>query len=167
MRLESLDGATTLKVTILGYEWPDDPRGALPANWLMVDLSVQTLHGWGICRTACMTTWNAADFADWLEALGARPTETPSLTQFAFAEPNLQVQVLGQSSRRVRLHIIFILEQPGFWEMDDAPALQEGERQARHYCGEGDLTVRPAILRRAAMALRADLQRFPTRTPRA
>ncbi len=114
-----------------------------------------------------MTTWDAVAFADWLQALGTRETrerEAPPQLHFGFAEPNLQFRVSSQSARHVRLHLYFILEQPGGWQMDDAPE-QEGDRQLLNYIGEADLTVRHASLRRAAVSLRSDLLRFPVRTP--
>lgn len=158
MRLESLDGTTNLVVSIAGYEFPDDLSELHTANWLEADLDVQTLHGRGTCRTACMMTWDAARFADWLEALGTQQVGTP--TMMGFPEPNLQMQVTGQALRYIRFHVYFILESPGYWKMDDA---QEGNR---YYIGGVDITVRRAALLAAAESLRSELQNFPVRTPK-
>jgi hypothetical protein len=159
MQLASLDGAGELMVTIAGYEFPDDLSQEDTANWLEVDLSVWTPHGRGSSRVACMTTRSAAEFADWLDALGARRVGTrfPML----FPEPNLQLKVLAWGPDHVSLHVYFILERPGQWEMDDTPD-QEG---ARYYSGEMDLKLRLAALCTAAASLRAELRNFPRREP--
>ncbi len=164
MRLASLDGATNLTATIADYEFPDDLNDLNTANWLEVDLTVQTPHGWGTCRTGCMLTWHAIAFADWLEALGVDRVKTPAL--MAFPEPNLQLKVTDQSSQHIRLHVTFVLEHPGRWEMDDEMDSTPVQESKRYYVGEMDFTVRRAALRTAAESWRADLRRFPVRVPK-
>ena len=162
MQLESVDGVGELMVTIVGYEFPDDLIDERTANWLEVDVQVRTPHGSGASRTPCMLTWDVAEFADWLDAFGTPGTPPPSRSYFVFPEPNLQLEVRAQKPQHVGLHVSFILERPGQWEMDDMFA-QETDR---HYIGAMDLLVSRIALHRAAASLRADLQSFPRRTPR-
>lgn len=159
MRLVSLDGASEMAITIAGYECPEDASKE-DANWLEVDVSVRTPHGRGVSRVACMTTWNAVAFADWLDALGARRFGTPSI--MLFGEPNLQFQASDQWAHQVMLLVYFILERPGEWEMDDASQ----QKSDRHYIGKMQIRVRSSALRMAAASLRAELHRFPIREPR-
>ena len=85
------------------------------------------------------------------------------MTHFGFPEPNLQLEVRVQQPQHMGLHVAFILERPGQWEVDDISA-QETDR---HYVGALDLLVSRTALRQAAISLRADLQSFPQRTPSA
>jgi hypothetical protein len=156
MRLDSTNGVGQLEVTVAGYEFPDDLSELSAANWLEVDVSVRTPHGWGTSRVACMQTWSAADFADWLAALGAGRIVGKS--NMLFSEPNLQFQTGAQTAQEVTVHVWFILELPGEWQMDDAP-----DADSRHYIGEMDITVPRAALRTAAESLRTELWDFPVR----
>jgi len=74
-----------------------------------------------------------------------------------FPEPNLQLEMITQTDQEVTLHVYFILEQPGEWDMDDA--LDEG----RHYIGMMDLWLPRVALHTAAESLRAELLHFPIR----
>jgi hypothetical protein len=110
-----------------------------------------------------MLTWNAAEFADWLDAIGTVGTQPPPFQSFVFPDPNLQLGVLAQDPKQVQLHVYFILELPGQWEMDDASA----EYGDRNYSGTMDLTLSRAALHQAAASVRAELQSFPRREPHA
>ncbi len=110
-----------------------------------------------------MLTWDVAEFADWLDAFGIPGTPPPSRSYFGFPEPNLQLEVRAQELQHVGLHISFILERPGRWEMDDMFA----QKTDRHYIGAMDILVLRTGLHRAAASLRAELQSFPQRTPKA
>ena len=99
--------------------------------------------------------WDAADFADWLDALGSH--QSGSQPPMVFPEPNLQLNVITQTDQEVTLHVYFVLEQPGGWDMDDAI---DGRR---YYIGVTDLRLPRAALRIAAESLRAELLRFPIR----
>jgi hypothetical protein len=155
VRLESIDGVGTLEITLAGYESPDEISERSEANWLETDQYVRTGHGQGVSRVACMNTWDAADFADWLDALAAR--QFLSRRFMVFPEPNLQLEMITQTDQEVTLHVYFILEQPGEWDMDDA--LDEG----RHYIGMMDLWLPRVALYTAAESLRAELLHFPIR----
>jgi hypothetical protein len=162
MRLESSDGVSALELTVAGYESPDDLSDWQTANWLEVDLRVRTPHGQGTSRVACMHTWDVSELADWLDAHGARRLWIRAAPFFLAPEPNLQLWFSGLLaalwSHRIALHVYFILEQPGEWQMDDA-----SDAESTHYIGEMGLKVARAALREAAAALRAELRLFPVR----
>ncbi|MGZ3599610.1 MAG: WapI family immunity protein [Ktedonobacterales bacterium] len=155
MRLESIDGVGTLEITLAGYESPDETSERSEANWLETDLHVRTGHGQGTSRVACMHTWDAADFVDWLNALATR--QSISRRSMVFPEPDLQLEMITQTDQEVTLNVYFILEQPGEWDMDDA--LDEGRR----YIGMMDLRLPRVALHTAVESLRAELLHFPIR----
>src|SRR5262245_51669297 len=103
MRLAGADGVGDLGATGAGYEFPDGLSEQSTANWLEVDVSVRTPDGWGTSRVACMHTWDAAYFADWLDALGARRSVGESV--MLFPEPNLQLRVVPQTAQEVTVHV--------------------------------------------------------------
>src|SRR5258708_6660247 len=162
MRLEGSDGVSALELTIAGYEFPDDLSDRDTANWLEFDLRVRTPHGQGTSRVGCMHTWDVSELADYLDALGARRFWLRGVPVPLFPEPNLQlgcsVLLAALRPHRVTLHVSFILERPGEWQMDDAPAAE-----STHYIGKMDLKVPRVALREAAASLRAELRRFPVR----
>jgi hypothetical protein len=158
MRLESSDGVSALELTIAGYEFPDNLSDRDTANWLEFDLRVRTPHGQGTSRVGLMRTWDTADFADWLDALSARHSRWPGEEYMVFPEPNLQFHATGLWRREIILHVYFILELPGEWEMDDAP--DEG---SNYYSSTMNLRPQRAALQVAATSLRAELRRFPVR----
>jgi hypothetical protein len=76
-----------------------------------------------------------------------------------FPEPNLQIWVTHQTVWEITFHMVFILEQPGRWQMDDAHTVDS----RNYYIGEMDLTMSYAALLTASESLRAELQNFPIR----
>lgn len=158
MWLKSIDNDAELGLTIAGYESLDYLSDRDTANWLEIDVSVQTAHGRGVSRVPCMHTWDAVTFATWLAAFDSHhPLDQNDMLPWLCPEPNLQFQMVSQAAREVIIHVYFILEQPGEWEMDDA---KEGRN---YYIGTMDLKVRRTDLRAAAESLRAELQHFPVR----
>ena len=156
MQLRGADGISELRVTIAGYEFHNTLNDVSAANWLEIDISVRTPHGSGFSRVACMRTWDAVSFADWLDALGAR--RPVDYLDIAFREPNLQIRVVRQTAREITFHVWFILERPGLWQMDDSH-----NADSSTYAGELNLTVPYAAVLTASESLRVELQNFPIR----
>jgi hypothetical protein len=122
MRLEGNDGVCMLELTNTGYETYDDlseceTTNWQATNWLETDIRVRTPHGWGTSQVACMQTWDAAYFADWLDALSRHRI---GIYDIVFPEPNLALRAVALVMQNVRLQVSFILERPGEWQMDDA-----------------------------------------------
>jgi hypothetical protein len=156
MQLKGVDGMREPRITFAGYEFSNNLNDASTANWLEVDISVQTPHGWGTSRVACMHTWDALSLADWFDTLGAqRPVGE---LEMLFPEPNLQFRVAHQTAREITFHVGFILERPGQWQMDDAHNVDSS-----NYVGEMDLTMSYAALLTASESLRVEVQNFPIR----
>lgn len=158
MRIEGSDGANWIEVTLAGYEFPDEIIERETMNWLETDLRVRTFHGRGVSRVALMRTWDAADFAHWLESLSAAYVGSESI--MIFPEPNLQMKAVRWPAY-VAIDIYFILEQPGQWDMNDAfyPT------SSHHYVGNMTIDIALPALHAAAASLRSDLLRFPVREP--
>lgn len=161
MRLEGQDGVCELSWTIIGYEAPEDVSERETSdwrttNWLEAVIRVRTPHGWGVSQVACTQTWDAARFADWLDNVSRRRI---CITGIAFPEPNLALRAVAFLTQHVRLHVEFILEQPGEWHMDNAPNQVSND----YYIGEISMNVSRASLRTAAESLRAELKHFPPR----
>ncbi len=134
MQLKSIDSVAELGLTIAGYEFPNRLLERDAANWLEIDLSVQTTQGWGISRVPCMHTWDATQLAAWLAAFDSRHAlDQNDMRSWPCPEPNLQFHIISAAEQEVVMRVNFILEQPGEWEMNDA---QEG---ARYYIGTMDL----------------------------
>ena len=158
MRIEGHDGVSELSLTIVGYETSDDVSQHESANWLETTIHVQTPHGWGVSQAAFMQTWDAALFADWLDAL-SRHRRRVGLSDMIFPEPNLALRAVALGTQHIRLLVRFILEKPGEWHMDDAST----NANSNNYIGEMSIRVSRASLRAAAESWRAEIERFPIR----
>ena len=156
MQLKGVDGIRELRITFAGYEFSNDLSDASTANWLEADINVQTPHGWGTSRVACMHTWDALSLDDWLDTLGAQ--RLVGELEMLFPEPNLQFRVAHQTAREITFHVGFILERPGQWQMDDAHNVDSS-----NYVGEMGLTMSYAALLTASESLRVEVQNFPIR----
>lgn len=101
MLLPSATSAARLQLRVVDYQFPeifggrDQPHaGGEPdwdANWLVVRGRVTAADGgtWSF-QEPCLTTWEAAALADWLDNAAARQP-APGLT---FTEPNLEFRTV-------------------------------------------------------------------------
>ena len=82
MRLRAASG-NSFELLVLRYEFPDVTEDRWDANWLVVSGKITTAeNGWRFVHP-CVTTFELADLAEWLETLGSDGD------QYAFTEPNL------------------------------------------------------------------------------
>ncbi|MFI4936084.1 MAG: hypothetical protein ACHP7N_15835 [Caulobacterales bacterium] len=141
--LEGQDGS--LRLSVLRYQYPEIEDDEWDSNWLVVEGRV-SLNGkeWRFCDP-CMTTLEAMQLADWLDALSQGTAERDYA---AFTEPNLQFDRTSASNIRVS----FALESAPPWA-------KPGDDWTKHgfevFIGPG-LAV-------AAQQLRRQLARYPMR----
>jgi hypothetical protein len=143
MILVGRDGS--FHMSIAQYQFPEREQIDLDANWLVVEGCV-TVSGreWRF-RDPCLTTFEAARLADWLEASAH---EVGSGEGCGFIEPNLQFD--GPSDGAIR--VSFALESAPPWA-------EPGDNWCKHGF---DVPMGPALAV-AAQQLRRALARFPAR----
>lgn len=108
MLLTSATSVARLQLRVVGYQFPEicggreQPHaGGEPdwdANWLLVRGTVTAADGgtWSF-QEPCLTTWEAAALADWLDNAAARQL-APGLT---FTEPNLEFRTASDGDQIV------------------------------------------------------------------
>lgn len=123
MRLRSTDG-TEIDLRPARYQYPrirvDEP-GDWDANWLVIRGEVRPTDGrhWRF-EDACLTTWDAADFARWLRRVTAdEVTVTPLPAHrgqlLRFTEPNLAFSLAATEEGRRAIRVHFSLEARPRW----------------------------------------------------
>lgn len=136
---------SSLRLRVVGYQFPDITDDEWDSNWLVVD-GVVVLEGrqWRF-QDPCLTTFEAIRLADWLDAC-ANGSAKDSYCDFT--EPNLQFELIDPETLRVS----FALESAPPWS-------ERGDDWTEHgfKLGVGH------ILAQAATDLRNQLQRFPVR----
>ena len=87
MKLKGSSGAE-IQLVVLGYEYPDVHEDRWDSNWLTVSGHAADPQGttWRF-SAPCVTTFELADLADWLEGLAADGRH-PDV--FEFTEPHLR-----------------------------------------------------------------------------
>ena len=99
MRLQAESG-NTFALVIVGYEYPDITEDWWDSNWLVISGNVSTAkNSWRFVHP-CVTTFELANLADWLDKLGA---EGETFSQYAFTEPNLEFTFLAKPSPVLRV----------------------------------------------------------------
>ena len=86
MKLRAESG-NEFELLIVRYQHPDVHEDRWDSNWLIVNGHVSTPGETWRFTEPCVTTFELADFADWLESLG-RGTRRNG--DFCFTEPNLR-----------------------------------------------------------------------------
>jgi len=153
MHLASNDGRS-FRLSIAGYQFParraDGPKD-WDANWLRIRIEAAVSDGRWSLIFPCMTTWDAAGLADWLEgfARGMGPDE-----RLGFTEPNLAFEVRTDPGQRRVMRVYFELECRPPWAA--SRVVGADEFWIEFPLAELDLLS-------AAGALRAQLQHFPPR----
>jgi hypothetical protein len=132
-------------MVILRYESPQIEQHKWDSNWLIVQGQVN-LEGreWSFCDS-CLTTFEAAGLADWLDALSRGEATKPYC---AFTEPNLEFDLATPHSIRIS----FALESAPPWAKHD-------DDWAKH---SFEAPVGPELAV-AAAELRRQLTHFPER----
>lgn len=138
---------SSVRLTIVGYQFPEIIGDEWDSNWLIVDGSAR-LEGreWRF-RDPCLTAFEAIELANWLEAC-ARGTAGKSYC--GFTEPNLEFELVDPQTLRVS----FALEAAPPWSKIGDELVQHGF----------NVPVGPA-LSEAAADLHRQLQSFPVRGP--
>jgi hypothetical protein len=147
MKLMSAAGRA-LELVILQYEHPDVTEDRWESNWLV--LSGQVSDGdrsWRFSEP-CVTTFELADLADWLEDVASGRQEADS---FGFAEPNLEFECASSPAPVLRLRF------------RDGSAPDWLEPAARHRGVSVELPLQEVDLRAAAADLRNALIDYPIR----
>jgi hypothetical protein len=85
MRLTA-DSGNAFELLILRYEFPDITEDRWDSNWLVVSGKVTIGDKTWHFIEPCVTTFELADLADWLETLGDGAED---LADCSFTEPNL------------------------------------------------------------------------------
>ena len=99
MRITSASG-DDFQLVIVRYQHPDVHEDRWDSNWLIVNAHLETGgRKWGFTEP-CVTTFELADLADWLDELAADGTE-PSA--FAFTEPHLKFAYVPWPRRALQL----------------------------------------------------------------
>ena len=133
------------RMIIVGYQFPKNTKDEWDSNWLIIDGSGRlTGREWRF-RDPCLTTFEAASLADWLEACAHGKAREPYCS---FTEPNLQLNLVDAQTMRVS----FALESAPPWA-------KQGDGWNKHGF---NFPVGPALLA-AASELRHQLQSFPVR----
>jgi hypothetical protein len=138
---------SSVRLTIVGYQFPEIIGDEWDSNWLIVDGSA-SLEGrdWRF-RDPCLTTFEAIELANWLEACARG---TAGKTYCGFTEPNLEFELLNPQT----LRISFALEAAPPWS-------KAGDELVQH---SFNVPVGPS-LSEAAADLHRQLQNFPVRGP--
>ena len=99
MRITSASGDEFLLV-IVRYQFPDVHEDRWDSNWLIVNGTVAAAGEKWVFTEPCVTTFELADLADWLDELAANGSE-PSA--FEFTEPNLKFTYVPRPRPAVQL----------------------------------------------------------------
>jgi hypothetical protein len=114
MRITSASGEE-FQLVIVRYQHPDVHEDRWDSNWLIVHGTVATAsEQWGFTEP-CVTTFELADFADWLDEL-AQDGSQPS--SFDFAEPNLKFAYTPWPRRAVQLTLAHESAPPSLSEVE-------------------------------------------------
>jgi len=137
----------SLRLRLLGYQFPNDENDEWDSNWLIVE-GRAALDGksWEF-RDPCLLTWEAANLADWLELVARRAEAVGPLS---FIEPNLEFELASD----VQVRVLLNNECRPPWASHDV--FEYGEFFIEFFCSTG-------LLMKAAADLRAQLVRFPQR----
>jgi len=99
IRLTSASG-DEFQLLIVRYQYPDVHEDRWDSNWLIVNGSVSAGGEKWRFTDPCVTTFELADLADWLEELA---TDGSQASAFEFTEPNLKFTYTPWPQRAVQL----------------------------------------------------------------
>jgi hypothetical protein len=143
------DSGNSFELLILRYEYPDITEDRWDSNWLVVSGKVTTPDSDWRFIEPCVTTFELADLADWLDALGSDGEEPAA---FAFTEPNLAVSYSAVPAPVLRI----------CFAHESAPPWLEGA-EARAAGLTLDFSLPGTLARDAADQLRQALVEYPIR----
>jgi hypothetical protein len=144
---------TAFALSIVGYQYPHMKHERYDSDWLEIAIRITDPRGDWSATDPIMLTWEVAHLAEWLDALAVGH---PDQSGVSFLEPNLRFELLERASSLATLRVYFEQESRPPW--DPSRFGFSGTDVAFV-----DLHLTTDALRQAAMELRTDLQRFPTR----
>ena len=129
MRITSPSG-DAFQLVIVRYQHPDVGEDRWDSNWLIVNGTVAAgPEAWGFTEP-CVTTFELADFADWLDELAKEGSEPSS---FEFAEPNLKFSYTPWPRRALQLTLAHESAPPSMSEVERRTGRDSGVRDAETY----------------------------------
>jgi hypothetical protein len=142
----------SLKLSVLGYQYPDAEREGYDANWLLIHIDAAGPHGTWTASDPALLTYEAERLADWLEQVQAGKEQVPALS---FLEPVLLFRLVKDvdGGRALRIYFEEFLRPP--W----AASTGEGSRQDLWL----EFPLEDVDLAAAAKDLREQLRRYPRR----
>jgi hypothetical protein len=150
MRLYDANGYE-LKLTLVGYQFPEMTCEPYDSNWLVIDVDVTTPHRSWRASDPCLLTYEVEQLARWLEQAA---DGTPDNRVCRFIEPCLQFELHDCEGDEPSLRVVFDLELRPDWQTERA-------RQRDNVWI--DLQVDRQKLLLSAQALREQLAQFPQR----
>ncbi|MBI5668945.1 MAG: hypothetical protein HZC41_13140 [Chloroflexi bacterium] len=155
MRATLTNDRFCLEVAVAGYEFPDVLDDVEDANWLVIRVSLQSVHGawrWQV-EDAGALTWELADCIRWLQDLSNGQSVADET--FSFSEPDIRFEAIRHEGGHVvglAVHLMDEFQPP-------TKVLVPRENN--------EVTLRfhtpPDVLRAFAGGLSASLAQFPQR----
>ena len=140
-----------LKLTLVGYQFPEMTREPYDSNWLIIETDITTPHRSWQASDPCLLTYEVEQLAQWLEQAA---NGTPDNRVCHFIEPCLQFELYDHEGGERYLRVVFDLELRPDWQI---------ERTRQRDDTWIDLQVDRQKLLEAAQALREQLARYPQR----
>jgi hypothetical protein len=113
MKLKS-DSGNAFELVVLRYEHPDITADRWDANWLVVSGRVTAGEQSWRFVDACVTTFELAELAEWLQAIG----NGRAPREYSFAEPNLAFSYVDGNGPLLRVRFAHESAPPWLTEPD-------------------------------------------------
>jgi len=149
MRLCGGEGSE-FELRVVGYRFPAEQVDPWDSNWLLVAVRVVSGEGTWEVVDPCLTTWEAARLAEWLDAVGR---QEGVVVVSRFVEPNLEFTCRSTPGGLIRLSAGVELETRPPWSHE---VLGPGRLGV-------EMDVTPEEMVSAARTLAAELVEFPLR----
>ena len=150
MKLRSAD-ESEFHLSIVGYEFPKIAPSDYDSNWLMVTIRSKIPRGAWEATSPALETWDVKELAEWLDEVANDGDFEKELGSVGHL---LAFHYVERRSDLIHLRIGFGLEFRPAWS---DPNRVDPESNMF------DFIVSPTELKRASIALREDLERFPIR----
>ncbi len=140
----------TIEIKIHNYEFPNTADKEWDGNWLEIYLNVKSNVGHWQTIDPALTTWEVQSIIDWFSLLSKN--QTPECKDLGFTEPNLSFELLNKpidETKRIRIK----------FNLEFKP--QSAEVGKDYFV---DIEACNEELKKAALALKCELEKFPERT---
>ena len=112
MKLQAESG-DAFEFAVLRYEFPDITEDRWDSNWLVVSGHVRSGEQVWQFVEPCVTTFELAELAEWLGALGSGPQRD---AEYAFTEPHLKFSYVVDPEPRLRVRFAHKIAPPWLTE---------------------------------------------------